>query len=442
MVKLAKTRGLLAVVYFLLGVGVLAFVLTRRDLPPWWLVALFALAFGALEMRSVEVNDHWLMSSSIMVALTAGVVFALGEGSAAAGMAVVTAAGLATPADFRLKRFTHPAWNFGQLVVSGAATGWVLDVSLARAHVTDLLAIGVAGGMAALVYSIVNIVQVWAIVRVAFSRRNTLPWAQMPTLAVSQFAQGVTGGLMGAVLLITSPSVIPLVLIVYVVGHLAFSSYGALREAHEATLRGFVKALEAKDLYTRGHTERVAYFAQMIGRQFGFSGTKLQRLRYAALIHDVGKLAVPAHLIRKRGKLTADEYEEMQRHAHVVEDILSEVEFLQPMVEIASGHHSHFDGAGYGGRGHRHGERPDLETCILAVADAFDAMTSTRSYRMALSQDYAFRELRSNAGSQFHPEVVDALEKGLATAGETYGSPAVDSEELARAVAESGSSYV
>lgn len=442
MVKLARARGLLAIVYALAGVAVLTFCLTRFELPPLWLVALFAIAFGALEMRAVEVNDHWLMSSSVMVALTAGVIFALGEGSAVAGMAVVTAAGLATPTDIKQKRFMQPAWNFGQLVVSGAATGWVLDVALAGSADTDLVAIALAGGTAALAYSFVNIVQVWAIVRVAYSRRNTLPWAQMPTLAVSQFAQGVTGGLMGAVLLITTPSVLPLVLIVYVVGQLAFSSHAALREAHEATLRGFVKALEAKDLYTRGHTERVAYFVQIIGRQFGFSGTRLQRLRYAALIHDVGKLAVPAHLIRKRGKLAPEEYEEMQRHAHVVEDILSEVEFLEPMVEIASGHHSHFNGDGYGGRGHRHGERPDLETCILAVADAFDAMTSTRSYRMALSQEYAFRELRSNAGSQFHPQVVDALEGALAEAGETYGSPSVDSDELARALAENGTAHV
>ena len=99
---------------------------------------------------------------------------------------------------------------------------------------------------------------------------------------------------------------------VFIVGHMTFASYAQLREAQESTLRGFVKALEAKDLYTRGHTERVAYFTEMIAREMGFSGTKLARLRWAALIHDVGKLAVPRDLIRKRARLTDDEYAQMR----------------------------------------------------------------------------------------------------------------------------------
>jgi HD-GYP domain-containing protein (c-di-GMP phosphodiesterase class II) len=232
--------------------------------------------------------------------------------------------------------------------------------------------------------------------------------------------------------------VTPLILIVYLIGHMSLASFSQLREAHEATLRGFIKALEAKDLYTRGHTERVAYFAQLIGEELHFSGTQLERLRWAALIHDVGKLAVPAELIRKKGRLTDDEYQEMQTHAHMVEEILAEVEFLEPMVEIASGHHSHYDGNGYGGAGHRRGLQPSLESSILAVADAFDAMTSTRSYRMALTQTYALAELRRNAGSQFDPDVIDALQRSLARVGETYGSKQIDDDELARRLAEQG----
>jgi HD-GYP domain-containing protein (c-di-GMP phosphodiesterase class II) len=106
------------------------------------------------------------------------------------------------------------------------------------------------------------------------------------------------------------------------------------------------------------------------------------------------------------------------------------------MVDIASSHHSHFDGGGYGGKGHTHGEQPSREACILAVADAFDAMTSTRSYRMALSQDYAFSELHRNAGSQFDPDVVEALDRALSRSTERYGSPHLASEEEARRLAE------
>ncbi len=126
----------------------------------------------------------------------------------------------------------------------------------------------------------------------------------------------------------------------------------------------------------------------------------------------------------------------MQAHVHTVEHLLAEVDFLQPMVLIASSHHANFDGSGYGGSGHVHGDSPGEEACILAVADAFDAMTSTRSYRMALTQEYAFEELRRNAGTQFDPEAVKALIRGLERTGEVYGSLDLADEEEARRLAE------
>jgi len=246
---------------------------------------------------------------------------------------------------------------------------------------------------------------------------------------------GFVGGLLGATITRTEV-VLPLVFVVFIIGYHAFASFGQLREAHAATLRGFVKALEAKDLYTRGHTERVAEFSVLCGKQMGFRGTRLERLEWAALIHDVGKLAVPRDLIRKRGRLTADEYGELQRHAHMVEEILAEVEFLKPMVEIATAHHSNYDGTGYGGVGHADGEEPSLEASILAVADAFDAMTSTRSYRMALSQSYAFSELRRNAGKQFNPEVVESFIAAMEGTNRRYGSPFLHDPVEARRLAE------
>jgi HD-GYP domain-containing protein (c-di-GMP phosphodiesterase class II) len=106
------------------------------------------------------------------------------------------------------------------------------------------------------------------------------------------------------------------------------------------------------------------------------------------------------------------------------------------MVYIASGHHSNYDGTGYGGQGHSEGRTPSLEASIVAVADSFDAMTSARSYRMALSQQYALGELRRHSGRQFHPDVVDAFEKALNKTGQTWGAPHVNDEEMARRLAE------
>jgi HD-GYP domain-containing protein (c-di-GMP phosphodiesterase class II) len=429
----------LASCYAGLGIAVLAFASMRGPFPSLLIWLFFAVAFVVLEFNSVEVNDRLFQSSSVMVALTAGVVFALEGTSAMLGMATLAAVGPFVPADLRQRRWFQPLANFGQLVISAGAAGYVLDnlIPEARIDLQRQLAIIVgAAVVASAVYALINWQLVRLAVRVVYQTRDVVPWSRMSMVLTSLVTMGIIGGLLGVTIRLADSAVLPLILVVYLIGHLSLKSHSDLREAHEATLRGFVKALEAKDLYTRGHTERVAYFAQLAGQELSFSGTQLERLRWAALIHDVGKLAVPAELIRKRGRLNPSEYAQMQGHAHMVEEILAEVDFLQPMVEIASGHHSNFDGSGYGGTGHEDGRRPSLESCILAVADAFDAMTSTRSYRMALSQHFAFEELRRHSGTQFHPDVIDALERGLARVGEVYGSQNVDDEELARRLAE------
>jgi HD-GYP domain-containing protein (c-di-GMP phosphodiesterase class II) len=396
----------------------------------------FAAAFVALEMRAVEVNDRLFQSSSVMVALTAGVVFSLGQGSAALGLAMMAALGPLVVDDVRQKRWFQPLANFGQMVVTAAAVGLFLDVVLSGVGRSRLVTIALLAIAASLIHTLFNGVLVWLAVRFVYGTRNFIPWSGMSTLASSHFTMGLLGGLLGATFLVVDRSVLPLLLMVYLIGHWSLSGYSQLREAHEATIRGFIKALEAKDLYTRGHTERVAYFAQLVGKELAFTGTQLERLRWASLIHDVGKLAVPGELIRKKGRLSDDEYVEMTSHARLVEEILAEVDFLHPMVEIASGHHAHYDGNSYGGSNQTVGKSPSLESSIVAVADSFDAMTSTRSYRMALTQKFAFSELRSQSGKQFHPDVVNALERALTKAGERYGSLEVDDEELARRLAE------
>jgi HD-GYP domain-containing protein (c-di-GMP phosphodiesterase class II) len=440
MTDLSRRRFLLATGYALAGLAVLVSAAAFDGrFPSFWRWLLFAVTFVVLEFNSVEVNDRLFQSSSVMVALTAGIVFSLEGSSAALGLAAMAALGPFLPADLRERRWFQPMANMGQMTISAGAAGLVLDVMLADvgfATRADLARIVVAGVVASLAYTLINWQMVRMAVRLVYRTRDVVPWSRMNAVLSSLLTMGIVGGLLGATMVLVDPAVTPLILVVYLIGHLSLSSHAQLREAHEATLRGFVKALEAKDLYTRGHTERVAYFAQLIGAELSFSGTQLERLRWAALIHDVGKLAVPGELIRKKGRLMPAEYAEMKSHAHMVEEILAEVDFLQPMVEIASGHHSNFDGSGYGGRGHRAGHQPSLDSCILSVADSFDAMTSTRSYRMALTQSFAIEELRRNSGSQFHPDVIDALERGLRKVGETYGSSDVDNEELARRLAE------
>jgi putative nucleotidyltransferase with HDIG domain len=431
-----------AVPYFAMGVLTLVVVLVFFDPPNWLLWLPFAALFVLLEFFAVEVNDRLFQSSSIMVVMTAGVIFAILPGSDAVyAMTLMACLGAVVPSDFRERRWFQPMANFGQFALSGAAAGLLLDLNLNKsdpATTEVLLRVAIASALAALAYVTVNNILVRKAVKTVYGNDNLQPWSQMHVLFSGQVVMGLIGGLIGAAYLIGDRRQAVLVLIVgvYGIGHMSLYAFAQLRESHLSAIRGFVKTLEAKDMYTRGHTERVAYFSQMIGEELGFTGTQLETVKWAALIHDLGKLAVPTELIRKKGRLDDREYAEMKEHAHLVEEILAEVDFLQPMVDIASGHHSHFDGKGYGGRGHSEGQTPSLESSIVAVADAFDAMTSARSYRMALSQQYALGELRKHSGAQFHPDVVDAFEKALNKTGRRWGAPHVNDEEMARRLAE------
>jgi hypothetical protein len=268
-----------------------------------------------------------------------------------------------------------------------------------------------------LAFGIVNVGLVLPATVVLSGTPSRRVWADMRPALPNYLAFGLLGTFVGELYSTLGPVAVLLLLMPVVIARQTFSSYLELQSAREATIRVFVRAIEAKDTYTARHTQRVCRYSVLIGERLGFSHARLEHLRQSALMHDIGKLAVPKHLLNKPGKLTDDEFERVQRHAHVCVDILGLVDFLQPMTAAAAGHHARYDGGGYGGP---EGERP-LEAYIVAVADAFDAMTSTRSYRRALPMEVAFDELRNKSGSQFHPDCVAALIAAIEERGERHG---------------------
>jgi len=444
--RLFSRKVRFAAAFGALGALTLGGLVLVQDLPePLWLWLALAAAYVFFSWSSVEVNDRLQGSPVSMVVMMAVVVFGPWAGVlAAAGLAAV---GPLSIEDVRERRWFQPLVNFGQLILSATVAAGLLAFFLVAAdgpapgwdlRVDRLWLVVLGAAITAAVYTAVNYRLVSFIVGRVYGHRMTRPWSHLVQLNVGAAVLGFVGGLLGAAYLLVGSVMLPLAFIAFFTGYLAYQSFAMLRLAQESTLKGFIKALEAKDLYTRGHTERVARYAEMIGRQMGFNGTQLERLRWAALIHDVGKLAVPRELIRKRGRLTPDEYAVMKEHVHLVEDLLDRIEFLHPMVEIAANHHAHYDGNGYHGSNHRPGETPSLEACIVAVADSFDAMTTTRSYRVALSQRYALEELRRHAGTQFDPEVVEAFVVAVERSGRNFGSVVELTDEEARRIAEEG----
>jgi putative nucleotidyltransferase with HDIG domain len=180
-----------------------------------------------------------------------------------------------------------------------------------------------------------------------------------------------------------------------------------LDDAYVATVRVIAASIEARDPYTHGHSSRVARLSAELGRRLGLMEAELDDLRIACLFHDVGKIRTPDAILRKHGRLSTSEAREMMRHPHHGAEILSHATFLLKYVPSVLHHHERWDGAGYPDGAH--GDRIPLSAAIISLADAYDAMTSDRPYRRAMSEREAKEELGRCSGSQFRPALVEAF---------------------------------
>lgn len=171
------------------------------------------------------------------------------------------------------------------------------------------------------------------------------------------------------------------------------------------TLEAVSAALDAKDRYTRGHSERVAYLATMLARVIGLDEPEIERLRIAGLVHDVGKIGVPEAVLCKTGRLTEDEFEKIKKHPRIGFNILKGIPRMEDILDGVLYHHERWDGRGYPDR--LASEHIPLYGRILAVCDTFDAMSSTRSYRKAMPREKVLEEIRNCAGTQFDPQLTE-----------------------------------
>jgi GAF domain-containing protein len=198
--------------------------------------------------------------------------------------------------------------------------------------------------------------------------------------------------------------------------------YEKTQRTYFETIRSLAQALEARDAYTQGHSERVTRYALHLARAMGLEGDALDVVRYAGLLHDIGKIGISDAVLNKPGTLSAEDRRVIEAHPQFADNILAPIRFLQSALVAVYHHHERWDGTGY----------PDglkaagipLAARIICVADAFDAMTSSRPYREAMTRQRAVEEIRRNAGSQFDPAVVTVF---LDVVDQLRASPAVSS---------------
>ena len=191
------------------------------------------------------------------------------------------------------------------------------------------------------------------------------------------------------------------------------SLFDDLQGTFTETLEGFARALEAKDAYTHGHSDRVAFYARLICETLGLPQPEVDKIEHGGLMHDIGKIGIGGEQLNKPQRLTADEYLMFQSHPVKGKRILEPVSFLRHLVPCVYHHHESWDGSGYPEG--LDGEAIPLEARIMAVADTYDAMTSDRPYRKALPHYFAMMEIRACAGKQFDPKVVEAFEHAIET---------------------------
>ncbi len=377
---------------------------------PWPLVAFIALA-ALLEASPVLLNAESKVSLSVVVTF-AGIAY----GGLPLAVLIAVATGVVSSFTSHRDRVMKGVFNAGMWVVSSAigavVFAFVAQTDLLTPSATEairspwqltfaLLTSGVA-------YSLVNAALLGTVLHVT----SGVPYSRTArdlaeNILLLQFVYVGLAAIAYVLLVEVHPVALLLLVVPLVVARRSLLSVQERQDAFDRMVRAFVKAIELKDGYTRGHAERVSDLSVLVAERMGLSYEDRQLIRYGAILHDVGKIGVSLGILCKAGPLDDDEFAEMKLHPEIGAEMLADIDFLKPALAVVHHHHERMDGRGYPAG--LAGDEIPLLTRVVTAVDAFDAMTSTRSYRRALPIEVALEELQANAGTQFDTEVVSHL---------------------------------
>ncbi len=400
-----KRRRLLAIYIFLIntiGLIVLGMSLNNRD--RWGEILFFIAVTLVAEALPVETP----LGAGTTVSASFGLIYATIITFGPKGAALIAALGTLSFSDLKEKPWYRNLFNMSQLAIC--------------TYLAGVIYVGMGGSIGTFSLS-QNLLPLATAFLVHFMLNSTLPtlaaslasgmtwgkvWQRSILWAVPNFlALGPLGVLLAVVYQGMGFASIVLFMIPLLIARNSLQMYKRMRQTYIETVHTLTQAIEAKDHYTRGHSDRVAVYATAIARRMGLPEHMVDLIYFLSLLHDVGKIGVREQVLNKREMLDRDEWREINRHSDVGANIVREIGFLRQGVDSIRFHHERFDGSGYPA-GIKGSEIP-LGARIIAVADAFDAMTSERVYRRARSIEGAIEELQKCAGCQFDPEVVKAF---------------------------------
>ncbi|GAB2810472.1 HD-GYP domain-containing protein [Actinocorallia aurea] len=309
-------------------------------------------------------------------------------------------------------------YNGAQFALCGCVAGLIFDALSPGPHADTAQQI-LPFAVALVAYVTCNLALVWGILLLTKSATVRELRAETTQLAPGLLGYGSFGLLIAELYTTIGAFSAVLVLLPLLVARWAFAQTLAQQRAHEATLATLCQAVETKDFYTRGHSERVSRGSVMIAEEIGMSRARVEAIRFAGMLHDVGKLGVPTKVLQKEGPLSEEEFAAIQLHPMRGREIIREIGFLDEALTGIMHHHEKLNGRGYP-MGLAGDEIPEFAR-IIGVADAFDAMTSTRSYRPARSVAEGIAELERCSGADFDPEMVAAFLRALDKKG--WASP-------------------
>jgi len=262
--------------------------------------------------------------------------------------------------------------------------------------------------LCALTYCLINLILVTIVISLAQGVRVTTVWRiNFKEILPSYLAEAPIGFLMAIVYVEVGILGILLFFLPLLLARRSFELYTKMRKMYLETIRALAAAIDAKDPYTKGHSERVTQTSIALARELKLPEREIDNIEYAALLHDIGKIGIDERILGKNDGLTGKEFERIKEHTIMGAKIMEPVEFLKDSYKTVYHHHERYDGDGYPDG--LKGEDIPLSARIITVADAYDAMGSDRPYRKKLSNDKILNELKDQSGKQFDPEVVKAL---------------------------------
>lgn len=408
----ATTGYIVGVWFFAVALAAAGFVVSG---PPadWLGVAVLAgLGVTSWVLRERNVGSRVQLSFISIVLLAAAVIVG------PLGAAVVGAAGPL----FERQRFIVRVFNVSLFSAMGSVGGLVYAEAGglqafrgSESAATILVSVGIPLIVADVAQCLLNALLIAGVLRASTGARvRTQVRKLLSTSGLAYIGYGVIGFLF---VVLWIPAEVGwfsslLVLAPLIVAQWAFAQYGDELRAHDRTLRALVTAEEKKDPLTAGHSEKVAQLSEWLAESLGLGHKEIQDVRTAGMLHDIGKVGVPARYLRSRKPLEDEDYVVIAEHAGAGVELVRGIEFLSGSLDGIAHHHERFDGLGYPTG--LAAEAIPLAARIVAVADTFDALTTERSYRPALTVAEAVTVMRDRSGSHLDPVVVDALDKVLA----------------------------